>query len=47
MQILLKYTDKVYKVKSDDNNEYCLKYCDDNLNTKVIEKELIDMIEGS
>ena len=35
---LLKYTDKVYKVKSDDNNEYCLKYCDDNLNTKVIEK---------
>ena len=35
---LLKYTNKVYKVKSDDNNEYCLKYSDNEINNKVVEK---------
>ena len=35
---LVKYTDKVYKIKDNDNNEYCLKYIDDSCNKILLEK---------
>lgn len=35
---LVKYTDKVYKIKDDNNNEYCLKYIDDSCNKILLEK---------
>ncbi len=35
---LIKYTDKVYKIKSDDESDYCLKYVDCLSNNSLIEK---------
>lgn len=35
---LIKYTDKVYKVKNENEEEYCLKYVDNLCNNSIIEK---------
>lgn len=35
---LVKYTNKVYKIKDNNNNEYCLKYIDDSCNKLLLEK---------
>ena len=35
---LVKYTNKVYKIKDDKNNEYCLKYIDNSCNKLLLEK---------
>lgn len=42
---IIKYSNKVYKVKDKENNEYCLKYLDDKCSNNLIEK--IDMINLS
>ena len=35
---LIKYTDKVYKIKNEDESEYCLKYVDCPCNNMIVEK---------
>lgn len=35
---MVKYTDKVYKIKSSDKKDYCLKYSEKDFDYKVIEK---------
>ena len=35
---LIKYTDKVYKVKNNDEEAYCLKYVDNLCSNTLIEK---------
>ena len=35
---LIKYTDKVYKIKDEDESEYCLKYVDCPCNNMIVEK---------
>ena len=46
---LIKYTDKVYKIKNDNEDEYCLKYidcpCSNSLNEKINALHLNDNFE--
>ena len=35
---IIKYSDKVYKIKNDDENVYCLKYVDSLFNNMLVDK---------